>query len=380
MTDSRRAKALRMLHALSIDPDANQDDGVVRTACVMSQSCFESGDQTLALDLSRLRYGCPACRTQGEIEDALAQLMTAREGGELGFPQPAEFSVPTSPPALTTQTPILQAELVEPASPASARDSESVASGRAHGAETIIITLLALIFLGAGLLSGALSGFANYQAFSSSVADPLQARVWGWAGVIASIISFGGFTFFWWHASQRRPSEALRSLLFAIAGAATSLFGTQMYISNNNLLAEAERTRAEQARPVLEAQLADWRAQLAGIPPETRSVEGLEAYLAEVERVGRTHQKPYRDAQNELGLARRRDDLQAKVEAVTAQLLSTDEADVAVAAAPREALPGWFFAAMLELFSSQGTSIGFVALLILHGRGQKRRHPTPIMR
>ena len=38
------------------------------------------------------------------------------------------------------------------------------------------------------------------------------------------------------------------------------------------------------------------------------------------------------------------------------------------AAAPRETIPGWFFAAMLELFSSQGTSIGCVALLILYSR------------
>ena len=40
-------------------------------------------------------------------------------------------------------------------------------------------------------------------------------------------------------------------------------------------------------RDVLEGLIADWRRQLEGIPPETRDVKGLEAYLAEVERVGR---------------------------------------------------------------------------------------------
>ncbi|MEN0105745.1 MAG: hypothetical protein AAGC84_04885, partial [Pseudomonas sp.] len=61
-----------------------------------------------------------------------------------------------------------------------------------------------------------------------------------------------------------------------------------------------EQTSAASNRALLETQVADWRRQLDGIPPETRSVEGLEAYIAGVERAGRTEQKPYRDAQNEL--------------------------------------------------------------------------------
>lgn len=367
MTDSRRAKALQDIHALKLDPDANQDDGVIATSCVMSPECLASGDQTPALDLRSLSYRCSACEAAGEIEEALRQLVMVDGGERPDFAEVAEFSSAVPTVRSTAAPAPITAEIVEDATPPSPS-----AKSRRGGLEILIITLLALIFLGAGLVSAGLSGFANYQAFSTSVADPLQGQVWGWAGVIASIISFGGFTFFWWHASQRRPSEAVRSLLFALAGAATSLVGTQMYIANNNLLAAADIARAEDARPVLEAQIEDWRTQLAGIPADTRSVDGLEAYLAEVERVGRTHQKPYRDAQNELGLAKRRDDLQAKIEAATADLLSGDEDSVLTAAAPREAIPGWFFAAMLELFSSQGTSIGFVALLILYGRRSTR--------
>ena len=224
------------------------------------------------------------------------------------------------------------------------------------------------MFLGAGLAAAGLSGFANYQAFSSSVADPLQSGVWGWTGVIAAVISFGGFTFFYWHSANGRMKEGIRALLFALAGGGTSIVGTQMYIAANNRAAEAELVQAGSNRDVLEMQITDWRRQLEGIPPETRSVEGLEAYLAEVERVGRTHQKPYRDAQNELGLARRRDDLQARIDAANAELLGTGSGDILVQAQTRTSIPGWFFALMLELFSSQGTSIGLVALLILYGR------------
>ncbi|HAW55023.1 MAG TPA: hypothetical protein DCX29_08840, partial [Hyphomonas sp.] len=247
-----------------------------------------------------------------------------------------------------------------------------------HTGEKIIITLLALVFLGAGLAAAGLSGFANYQAFSKSVADPLQSGVWGWTGVIAAIISFGGFTFFYWHSANHRMKEGVRALLFALAGGGTSIVGTQMYIAANNQAAEAELVRAGSNRDVLATQIADWRRQLEGIPPETRSVDGLEAYIEEVERVGRTHQKPYRDAQNELGLARRRDDLLARIETANAELLGTGSGDILVEAQTRTSIPGWFFALMLELFSSQGTSIGLVALLILYGRSQVNAEPESV--
>ena len=36
------------------------------------------------------------------------------------------------------------------------------------------------------------------------------------AGIIAAIVSFGGFTFVYWHAANRRVWESLRSLVFAL--------------------------------------------------------------------------------------------------------------------------------------------------------------------
>ncbi|MEM1391508.1 MAG: hypothetical protein AAGG45_10545 [Pseudomonadota bacterium] len=233
-------------------------------------------------------------------------------------------------------------------------------------AERIIITFLAVAFLVAGLAAAGLSGFANYQAFSAMVADPVQARIWAWAGVIASVCSLGGFTVFWWHLSAKRAVEAMRVLMFALAGAATSLAGTALFMDNNFAQEAAEQEQVMASRAVIERQIEDWSRQLAAIPPQTRSVQGLEAYLRGVEAVGRTHQKPYRDAQNELGLAKRRASLEAQIERARASLMGRGEFDVAIQASERR-LPGWMFALILEVFSSQGTSIAFVSLLLLYG-------------
>ena len=92
------------------------------------------------------------------------------------------------------------------------------------------------------------------------------------------------------------------------------------------------------------------------------------SYIAEV-GVGRTDHKPSRDAQNELGLAKRRDDLIAKIEAANDELLGQGSGNILLRAEQRASLPSWVFALLLELFSSQATSIGLVALLIL-GRGR----------
>lgn len=242
------------------------------------------------------------------------------------------------------------------------------AQARRGGGERWLIGLLALVLLGAGLAAGALSGFANYQAFSAMVDNPVQARVWGWSGVIASVVSLAGFTFVYWHAAGRRFAEAARALVFALAGAATSLVGTELFMQGRaaERVAEAGGLAARQA--TIARQVEDWRVQLAAIPPETRSVEGLEAYLRGVEDAGRTHQKPYRDAQNELGQARRRARLEERIEAARAELAALAPAVATAEAEAATEVPSWFFALMLEVFSSQGTSIGLVALLILAGR------------
>lgn len=100
--------------------------------------------------------------------------------------------------------------------------AEAAAVRRAEG-ERVIIALLAALFVFAGLLAATLSGFANYNAFASTVSDPLQARVWGFAGIIAAIVSFGGFTFVYWHAANKRRFESLRALIFALIGAGASI-------------------------------------------------------------------------------------------------------------------------------------------------------------
>lgn len=256
---------------------------------------------------------------------------------------------------------------------------EDLAHGGRHNmGEVIIITSLAFLFLGAGLAAALLSGFANYTAFGTLVSDPLQARIWGGAGVIASIITFGGFTFFWWHMAAKRFGEAARVLVFALAGAATSIAGTSLYMSQHESAADYQRLRAAEVKQLHQAELSQAERQLAGISPDVRSVAGLEAYLKGVEAVGRTHHKAYRDAQNELGLAQRRAALEAEVKSLRQTLRETAGSDTPDATL---ALPAWGFAILLELFSSQGTSVACVALLLLYSRRREpslRDHPPRI--
>ena len=316
--------------------------------------------RALKLSLRSGRVHCSSCGVDGAL---LTYLREREDGYDI---EPEAFS---------------EAEVITlvPRAPVARRHFEAMDAARAEPVvvetqktqgklgERIIMTLLALVFLCTGLAAAALSGFANYQSFSASVTDPMQGQIWGWSGVIASICSFGGFTFFWWHTSSRRMKEGLRALAFALAGAATSVAGTSLYMANNDAARGAEMQQAQNVRAVLEGQIESWTRQLDGIPPETRSVEGLEAYIAGVEAAGRTHQKPYRDAQNELGLAKRRAALEARISGAQAQLLGQAGALDLATAPVRQSIPSWFFALMLEVFSSQGTSIAIVSVLLLYG-------------
>ncbi|MEL6824888.1 MAG: hypothetical protein AAFN91_01465 [Pseudomonadota bacterium] len=335
----------------------------------------------LKLSLARGQVRCAACGTQGPLLAYLREKVEAGEWNHEPFseaeiipiqprlPRPDLELVPEREPAIAAQadpTPLI-AELVDDGDRATDNASgtkRSEASGVTG--ERIIITLLALVFLGAGLAAAALSGFANFQAFSLGVSEPGQARVWGWSGVIASICSFGGFTFFWWHLSGHRRGEALRALVFALAGAGTSIAGTTLYMVNNEQGQAEKWQSANDLRALTETEIADWTRQLEGIPADTRSIDGLKAYLAGVEAAGRTHQKPYRDAQNELGLAERRAVLEQNIATARAELRQA--VTIGSDARRAQSLPAWFFALMLELFSSQATSIAFVSLLLLYGR------------
>ncbi|MBA3070358.1 MAG: YihY/virulence factor BrkB family protein [Hyphomonas sp.] len=389
MSDERRLKEIRdVARLLDLDEEVSQDVSDVRTPCPLHADCIASGDNNLHLNLQTASYACVATGEAGRLGELIRQveagrsLVPVRTADDEAPPSEvmdASYSVAirATNPVLRTepQVTLLTEKLPSPEEIKAAREIRleeiraAQAERRRGAGEKLIVVGLALVFVIAGLMAAGLSGFANYQAFASTVADPAQGRIWGAAGIIAAIVSFGGFTFVYWHAANRRRGESLRSLVFALIGAGASILGTEIYIHSNNLSAAAEVTSAATNRDVLQAQVADWRRQLDGIPPETRSVEGLEAYIAEVERVGRTEQKPYRDAQNELGLAKRRDELNAKIEAANAELLGQGSGNILLQAEQRAALPSWLFAVLLELFSSQATSIGLVALLILARRG-----------
>lgn len=381
MTDEIQKKDLeRVFQILELDLDGSQEADQ-STACPLHEECRTEGAPNLVIDKLEYSFKCKAAPidsplksgTIRELRGALERMqrqhpIAVRSSTEVAAQKDTFAPGPVTADNPKNQRPPSVAQLKHSQRLMTAAQHRAVDQRRRGAGERSIIVLLSLVFVIAGLMAAGLSGFANYQAFASTVTDPLESTIWGTAGIIAAIVSFGGFTFVYWHAANKRMWESLRSLVFALVGAGASILGTQIYISSNNLTAAAEFSSAATNRDVLETQLADWRRQLEGIPPETRSVEGLEAYIAEVERVGRTEQKPYRDAQNELGLARRRDDLNAKIEAANAELLGQGSGNILLQAEQRAALPSWLFAVLLELFSSQATSIGLVALLILTGR------------
>ncbi|MEO0466959.1 MAG: hypothetical protein AAF216_10470 [Pseudomonadota bacterium] len=325
--------------------------------------CPECGEQTLQIDDAADRVSCSNTNCDWDGTDAL-RFANVREitsagpaqqtSNEVGGSPPPETKLGISPHISAPETPPFRATTPQPP--------------KSSFGEHLIITALSLVFLFAGLLAAAMSGFANYQAFGSMVDDSMQARVWAWTGVIASVCSFGGFTLVYWHGAAKRFKEAARAAIFALAGAATSLVGTQMYMANTERLRTAGFESASARMPILEAQIADWQAELSGIDPSVRSVSGLEAYIAEVERVGRTNERPYRAALDELGQAQRRDALKTQIETARTDLADLAGAATSSSGSASSPLQSWFFAAMLEVFSSQGTSIGFVALMILSGR------------
>ena len=339
-----------------------------------NESCMKEG--AVRLDRGRGTVRCTACAVEGDLVTYLEQLDLADNVVPISRDVPETRAArqmlnedeQAARDVLQRQEAAQKAQLIADAKARTiAREQAAKAQRQGRLGERIIMTLLALIFLGAGLAAAALSGFANFQAFSQTVSDPIQGQIWGWSGVIASVSSFGGFTFFYWHTAAKRFNEGFRALIFALAGAATSIAGTAMFMTNNTLEQESAASQAERTRGVIETQVSDWTRQLEGIPVTTRSVAGLEAYIAGVEAAGRTHQKPYRDAQNELGLAERRADLEAKISGARAQLLGQEPGLAVISGPERKSLPSWFFAVMLEVFSSQGTSIAFVSLLLLYG-------------
>jgi hypothetical protein len=389
MSDEGRLEEMRLVsELLGITDDVSQEPTEARVYCTLHPEC-EANREMLTLKWQERSYYCSGKGESGSLRKLIKTLesrqserlpastndgMDAEPEGKTDY----SLALRTENAVLKTKPQVLQLKpeqkLPSPEEIKAAREIrlEEIRAARAErrrgAGEKLIVILLALVFLVAGLMAAGLSGFANYNAFASTVADPAQGRIWGAAGIIAAIVSFGGFTFVYWHAANRRRWESLRSLVFALIGAGASILGTEIYIHSNNLSAAAEVSSAATNRDVLQTQVADWRRQLEDIPPETRSVEGLEAYIAEVERVGRTEQKPYRDAQNELGLAKRRDELNAKIEAANAELLGQGSGNILLQAEQRASLPSWLFAVLLELFSSQATSIGLVALLILTRR------------
>jgi hypothetical protein len=250
MSDERQLKELQQVaRLLHLDDEVSQDTSDVRVPCPLHEDCVASGDNNLFLDFQRGLYACASSGEEGSFQQLVGRLQSGRalvlaprrELEEIpAEPIDAEFSEVTTAVNPVRKTPPQVYELKQKLpSPEEVRAEnerriEEVRAARAErrrgAGEKAIIIVLALIFVIAGLMAAALSGFANYNAFASTVSDPAQGRVWGAAGIIAAVISFGGFTFVYWHAANKRMWESLRSLVFALIGAGASILGTEIYI------------------------------------------------------------------------------------------------------------------------------------------------------
>jgi len=285
MSDERRQRALVALNGVGVDTEASQDERIIKTTCPFDDDCI---DESIRIDLQSLNFACEDCHEEGHVD----QLISAKkrqsnnpaslEAIDAEFTEVTQASRAVVLPEPKVHTLTAQQAYTPPPPPPPPPPKRTM--------DRATTTLLALVFLIAGLGAAGRSGFANFTAFSSSVAHPLQSKIWGWTGVIASVISFGGFTFFYWHTANRRFKEGVRALPFAPAGAITSIIGTQLYIANNNAAASSAATQATSNRAVLESQLTDWRAQLEGTPDNTRPAEELQSELPLIERAKRSHQ------------------------------------------------------------------------------------------
>ena len=143
-----------------------------------------------------------------------------------------------------------------------------------HTGEKIIITLLALVFLGAGLAAAGLSGFANYSGLFQLSRRPIAVWRLGMdrcdcRGHFLWRIYLLLLALCQWPDEGRHSCPSVRP-----GGGGTSIVGTQMYIAANNRAAEAELVQAGSNRDVLEMQITDWRRQLEGIPLRRARLRG----------------------------------------------------------------------------------------------------------
>ncbi|MBU4567584.1 MAG: hypothetical protein KJ833_01315, partial [Alphaproteobacteria bacterium] len=196
MSDERRLKEIRdVARLLDLDEEVSQDVSDVRTPCPLHADCIASGDNNLHLNLQTASYACVATGEAGRLGELIRQveagrsLVPVRTADDEAPPSEvmdASYSVAirATNPVLRTepQVTLLTEKLPSPEEIKAAREIRleeiraAQAERRRGAGEKLIVVGLALVFVIAGLMAAGLSGFANYQAFASTVADPAQGR------------------------------------------------------------------------------------------------------------------------------------------------------------------------------------------------------------
>jgi len=223
--------------------------------------------------------------------------------------------------------------------------------------------VMASFSVAGGVLAAFCGGYANFRSFSAMAETDIGFYLWGAAGIAASLISFSAFTLVWWnHNHQRRLADSRRALAVGIIASLTGIMGTWMFIASasDGHSATADQTLENRAR--LEGQIDRWTSELEAIPEGIGTVASIERYMAEVERVGRTDERPYRTAIENLGHAERRALLEDQIARAETRLLSDPTLTFDP---PNRLIDPWLLALLIEFFASQGTAVGTATFLTM---------------
>ncbi len=214
-----------------------------------------------------------------------------------------------------------------------------------------------------GIIAGICSGFGNYSAFKAMLAGTPGNWVWGWAGIAFTLTSAGAFGISFMKIEQGDWPQAVVPLIVGLIAACASTQGSKLHIDNGQAYQVEAAKKVEIGRARLADRISGWRTEMEDIPTGIGTAESLRLYMSEVERVGRSHQKPYRDAIIKLGHAEHRDSLMKKIDTAETALAEDPALQTVV---PAKSVNGWLIAVLIELVNALGLAIAWAGAKTLY--------------
>lgn len=228
----------------------------------------------------------------------------------------------------------------------------------------IIIVAVCLVL--AGIVALFNSGLANYSAFMNEGSGDNWRFVWGMFGAaiaLTSAVTFGAVV---WLYRNGNKIGAIRAVLLFVIAFAGSIYGNYAYMNQNAATQNAKATQQANSINQIEANLAQWRAEVSQLPPSTKTAESLERYIKEVERVGRSHQLPYRQAVLELGEIEYRKSLETKIDGAVKELATFTP----ITPASSSPIRRWLSAVLLEIIASQTIALSLIIFAALSDKAR----------